>query len=152
MKFFLAICLMTTAMWVPVAAASNTVCAPGTSTCAGEGSYGGDCATAGTNGGNSAGVSTNDAGGYTAVGVQTYCYNYDFFGNTYTGAGISVYAVSFGSPAGTAFGQAGWNSFTFGTFSYCDTFAYAYTDATGFNGQNLGCPAGAPPTVPAVLP
>lgn len=90
-----------------------------------------------------AGAST---GGVYAYGeAQTFCGVYQdwFTGATHHSSGISGSAYACGPVAGCTFDYAAWYSYD----SYCN--AGAFTSA-GY--VPIGCPAGGPPAVPALLP
>lgn len=97
---------------------------------------------------NSASVYNYDANGYTSVGAYTQCYGYPGY---YSGDSIGAGATSCDASWNCNYVGAYWQSFEFFGSGYCDTAAYAYAGGQ-YNYQSLGCPAGGPPEVPALLP
>lgn len=115
------------AVFVPsVATADLSACDPTFAVCAGDGSYSwGDCNTGYEYGYDY--VSASTPAGYAYASGSSFC----GFGFTQN----SFFVYTYG-PAGFAY--VSYYDYSYGSFSYCDT--YAYSSATGY--QSVGCPAG----------
>lgn len=146
MKTILAICLLTTSFALFPSADASTVCDPVTgAACAGSYAYG-TCDNGYVS--NYAWAYTYDANGYNSAGAGTYCGGYP---GIYSYSGISAGATTCDASWNCNYVGAQWYGYEFYGSSYCDTYAYAYV-AGQYEFQSVGCPAGAPPNVPALLP
>jgi hypothetical protein len=115
----------------PVADAAIFTCDPTYTACAGafEGGYSSGCFSF----------------GYDEVFVSTIAGYAYVFGFSEDDCGYFTYN-DIGAGTGTPVGFAGadWYSYSYGSYSACNTGVYAYTLAGGTY-QPLGCPAGGPP-------
>lgn len=94
-------------------------------------------------------VTNYDSSGYTAVGVNSYCYNYGIF----SGSGVGAYGYTCDANWNCDQAGANWQSYSYFGSSYCDSSAYTYVDGTYTPTALPLCDvAGAPPAVPVVLP
>ena len=143
MRTILALSLIAAAVsFVPAASAECVQ-----TTCVNADSFGsGSC--------DSTGYAYNYASAYTygtpagtvSGGASTSCSSYSSFNYEYTSLGGGAYTYG---PAGYHYVYVGWYGYTYGSFSACNSYVYG-TDGVGYN--QLGCPAGAPPAVPGLLP
>lgn len=145
MKTILAICLLTASFAIIPTGEAATVCDPipgYPNVCVGSYGYG-TC----NNGyaSNGASVWHYDGTHYYAVGAGTYCGGYPGW-YSYQGVGVGAGHCNYSTWQCESVG-AGWYKFN----TICQTYTYAY--AYGFSDYRpLGCPAGGPPAIPALLP
>lgn len=160
-NFLIALALVATA--APLAAASHSVCVNDHEareyTCidAGSSTYG---SCDGPEGSGSTGVTLRrdtwgeDSYSYeqTSVTASCYAYTYQWDNETYTGSGNGIRVESWGYGSdGYHSDSVSWQQYeydaTWGSGSGCDT-------QTSIDGKwtSYGCPVGAPPRVPALLP
>lgn len=151
MKLLIAASLLAIA-FVPAAAANHDVC-PSSAACVSTYSASnGDC---NTNSGYEYSYSSVSAysygtpAGYAGVGAAVQCFDYQWgsygYSGSYVGAGACASNMGY-TCAGTY-----WYGYS-GSFNYCAQYVYAYGSGLPYMWQNLGCPVGAPPGVPAALP
>jgi hypothetical protein len=108
----------------------------------------------------------SDASGTCSNGYQTtgaYVFNYDGASLLYAGGGASCFgmmgysqeSIAAGATSCDAmsctFAGAQWYSYDYMGMGGCDMAVYAAAGGQ-YQYQSLGCPAGGPPTIPALLP
>lgn len=154
--YTLALALATVAL-LPVASADPIVVGPATIDAGSSQNGSGDCD--GGNPyyyeGNAARVTVVDGTTTHNAQASTYCYSYTSPWGTSTGSGINANYYSYDSQTWDfSYAGASWYAYTFGSGGGgCGTVVTVY-NVGGQDPQshNLGCPAGNPPHVPALLP
>lgn len=143
MKAILALSLIAAAFaFVPSAEAQCVQ-----TTCVNADSFGfGSCDTSGYAYNYASAYTYGTPAGTVSGGASTSCASYPQWGYEYTAVGGSVYTYG---PAGFHYVSAYWYGYSYGSYSYCNSYVYG-SDGIGY--RPLGCPAGAPPAVPATLP
>ncbi|HET6405052.1 MAG TPA: hypothetical protein VFH78_10430 [Candidatus Thermoplasmatota archaeon] len=89
-----------------------------------------------------------DSSGYTWVSAMTSCGGYPgYYDYSAVGASATVCDASWSCTAASV----SWYGVSWPGYSYCDTSVFAYAGGQ-YHSVSGGCPAGAPPDVPALLP